>query len=104
MCMRPPKSSSSQSTATSSCRSAFHIKGCEEADFIFCVCAATLNQICDESCRYYFGLSWWVTWFELFILLGSIPVGVSAHLPCWPTILLTSTRTVFPTKDEVRHM
>lgn len=37
---------------------------------------ATLNQICADSCRYYFGLSWWVTWFELLVLLGSITVGV----------------------------
>ena len=41
-------------------------------------CAAALNQVCEDSCRYYFGLSWWVTWFELLILLGTIPVAVSA--------------------------
>ena len=45
------------------------------------MCAATLNQICADSCRYYFGLSWWVTWFELLVLLGSITVGVSIAVP-----------------------
>ena len=45
------------------------------------MCAATLNQICTDSCRYYFGLSWWVTWFELLVLLGSITVGVSIVVP-----------------------
>ena len=45
---------------------------------MFVAHAAALNQVCEDSCRYYFGLSWWVTWFELLILLATIPVAVSA--------------------------
>jgi hypothetical protein len=40
-----------------------------------------LNAVCLDACRYYFGLSWWTIWFEFFILLATIPVGVSVQRP-----------------------
>ncbi|CAL5226996.1 g9886 [Coccomyxa viridis] len=48
---------------------------------------AALNQVCEDSCRYYFGLSWWVTWFELLILLATIPVAIMGIRVWRPAVL-----------------
>ncbi|CAK0786098.1 hypothetical protein CVIRNUC_009311 [Coccomyxa viridis] len=64
---------------------------------------ATLNSVCDDSCRYYFGLSWWVTWFELLVLLGTIPVvilGMRVWKPAALALLATLTALTMTQADS----
>ncbi|EIE24916.1 hypothetical protein COCSUDRAFT_47007 [Coccomyxa subellipsoidea C-169] len=51
------------------------------------VMGRALNSVCLEACRYYFGLSWWTIWFEFFILLGTIPVGIMGLRAWKPAVM-----------------
>ncbi|KAK9919148.1 hypothetical protein WJX75_009724 [Coccomyxa subellipsoidea] len=46
-----------------------------------------LNAVCLDACRYYFGLSWWTIWFEFFILLATIPVGILGMRAWKPAVM-----------------